>query len=381
MDGNDSQSAVDESVDYTPAQGSDAPKSQDLFWRVIPYIGISAIYDDNIGISHTDPQADVILSPALGLSAEVGDYLAQTDNYLIAQAVGTELIYPQHSQFDALNQLASIGAQYLFPSVTSTVNCEYQYLTTPDQDVGGITKRALFTNALTLSYPYTERTSFELDLIQDDNVYFQNLSSYVYGAELGAKYQVTSKIKLGFSGGGGLLAAQDSPLQTYQRVQMLAAYQATGKLTFKASGGLEAYEFAGGQGSRVEPIFSLEGQYNIFPDTVLDLQGYERVEASAGLAGTDYTALGFQLTATQTLFQRINVSATIGAERNRYFAVSNSASTDRIDDYLFISPKISVTLLKHYQVSLIYELRQSQSNQVFYSYTDNRAGIQFATDF
>jgi len=375
------QSAGDESVEYTPATGSDAPKSQDVFWRIVPYLGMSAIYDDNIGISNTSPQSDIILSPALGLSGEVGDYLQKQGNYLTLQAIGTELVYLQHPQLDALNQLVSLNGQYSLSNLATNLASEYQYLTTPDRDVGGVAKRAVINNDLTFTYPLSSKTALQCDLLQDDYIYFQYLSSYNYAAKVAAIYQLTSKITVGVDGGAGFLVAQESPLQTYQQSDLLFSYQATDKLTFKASGGLQAREFDGAQKGRLDPVFLLEGQYQPFPDTTLDLQGYDRVQASAGLPGTDYTALGFQFTATQTLFQKVNVSASIGAEHNRYFAVSSSDSTDRVDNYLFLSPQISVTLLKHYQVSVIYEFRRNQSNQSVDSYFDNRAGIQFATDF
>lgn len=349
-------------------------------WRIIPMGGFVALADDNIFISDTNRVSDVILMPSIGLAFELGDFRNLREDYLIAKYVGTGLIYLQNPKENAYNQLALLDGQLRVANLAIQLTSQYQYLSTPDRDVGGLVKRSIFDTALGFVYSYSDKTSMDLEFRQKSNIYVDDLDSFDYAVKGGAEYLITEKLALGGELVAGALDAEGSPLQYYQQLRFRAQYSATGKLTFKFSGGVETRELDDLSSVRVNPVFSLGGEYQPFENTLVAFTAYRRVQASALDQGSDFTATGFEISVEQTLFQKIEAAVAVGYENDAYFS-TDGGNDGRVDNYIFARPSLSVTFLTNYQASIFYEYRNNASNQSSSSFYNNRFGIAVEAQF
>ncbi|MFA7345174.1 MAG: hypothetical protein WC003_12795 [Terrimicrobiaceae bacterium] len=350
-------------------------------WRVRPIFRLVSLYDDNIFISDTNRVSDIIFAVSAGLAFEIGDYRNLEDSYLIVQYVGTGLIYLDNPQEDAYNQLAGLEGKYVWNNLAVELSSRYEYLSTPDRDVGGLVRRSVFDNSLRFVYGYSDKTSADLEFSQNAIIYVDDLDSNNYAVKLGAEYLVTEKLSLGAEGVAGVLNVQESPLQYYQQLRVRAAYDATGKLTFRLSVGVEARELDNLSQTRLDPVFSLGGDYSPFPSTTISFDAYRRVEGSASSAGQDYNATGFVIAIEQRLFEKFSAKLALGYENDAYFSTDDQSGVDRLDNFVFARPELSATFFTHYKASVFYEFRRNESNESNFSFYDNRAGIALAVEF
>jgi hypothetical protein len=166
-----------------------------------------------------------------------------------------------------------------------------------------------------------------------------------------------------------------------QQARLRGTYEATGKLTVMFSGGIEAREFEGTDKVRNNPVFSFGLAYQPFDGTHLRIARYRNVFASNIEPGQNYTATGFEIGVEQRLVQKYTAAVTFGYENDAYFAVGDAQSTRRVDNYLYVRPRLTYNFIEWLSVSAFYEFRQTASNQVESSFYNNRVGMEIATEF
>ncbi len=372
---------IDASAPPVEIDGKAVAEAQRRLWRIRPKGGAAMVYDDNIFISNTNRVADVIWSVTAGLAFEMGDYRNLKENFLIAEWYGTGYFYTQNPQQNAFNQAAALLGQYRWSKLTGQVESRYQYLTGPDREVGAFTDRQLFVNALRFNYDYSDKTTFDAEFLQNTQIYKSYLDQYDYRLKLGGDYLIFPKVKLGAEGVAGILNVQESPLQYYQQLRARLRYEATGKLAFKVSGGLEFREFQGMSDINLEPVFSLGLEYTPFDGTLISLTGYRDVIGSNSLQGQNYVATGVQLSIQQRVLQKFFVGVAFGYENDTYYATESGIQSDRVDNYIFARPSVSYTIADWVKTGVFYEYRNNDSNISVNSFYDNRVGVELNLAF
>ncbi|PTX98030.1 hypothetical protein DB345_04115 [Spartobacteria bacterium LR76] len=372
---------IDASAPPVEIDGKAAAEAQRRLWRIRPKAGAAMVYDDNIFISNTNRVADVIWSVTAGLAFELGDYRNLKENFLIAEWYGTGYFYTQNPQQNAFNQAAALLGQYRWSKLTGQVESRYQYLTGPDREVGAFTDRQLFVNALRFNYDYSDKTTFDAEFLQNTQVFKSYLNQYDYRLKLGGDYRILPKVKLGGEGVAGILNVEDSPLQYYQQLRARLRYEATGKLAFKVSGGIEFRQFQGMSEVKLEPVFSLGLEYKPFDGTLISLTGYRDVIGSNSLEGQNYVATGVQFSIQQRVLQKFFVGVAIGYENDTYFATESNIDSSRVDNYIFARPSISYNVAEWAKTGVFYEYRNNDSNESSSSFYDNRIGVELNLTF
>lgn len=359
-----------------------APESGHQWWRLVPSASFGTTYDDNIFISNTDRQADVIFGVQAGLSLELGDFRNLQENYLIAQYSGTGYFYVEHPDQDAFNQAASLLAQYRIAKTTLQAESRFQYLTGSDRNVGNFANRSVIENTARAIYDFSEKTSVDLEFFQGAYVYPQYLSQYDYRLKAGANYQLTGRISLGLEGVAGVLNLEDSPLQYYQQLRVRARYEATGKVAFKFSGGIEFREFENGaQPLRVNPVFSLGTEYKPFDGTTFNLEAYAQSYGSTNFAGQNYLATGVSASVEQRLFRKFFAGFAISYENDTYYAAASNVDATRRDNFLDLRPSLDYRPMDWLSAGIFYEFRNNASTFSNYSFYDNRTGFEVGVQF
>src|SRR5260221_5002328 len=129
----------------------------------------SVVYDDNIYISHTNKQSDVLwtLSPSITLAA--GDYRERKENLLTLDYTPSIILFTDQTQNDALDHDAQLNGQWHPGSWKFWLQQGYQNFSGSVIDVGTRVDRQIYTTTLSAIYELSPRTAFELAGMQSIN--------------------------------------------------------------------------------------------------------------------------------------------------------------------------------------------------------------------
>ena len=354
-------------------------------WRIVPLFSAGVIYDDNIFITNTDRVADVIFTVSAGLAFQLGDFREQMENYVEVYWLGIPEWYADNPAQNAFNQSAALTGQYRWNRLTARFEGRFITDRGANREVNTITTTTSFSNSLRFKYDYSEKTSFDLGFTQSANLVQEFDDTHQYELKAGMENQLFPKTRVGLEGVAGVTEQTSEPLQYYQQGRVRLTYVATEKLAFKFSGGVEVREIAGTDIVRITPVFSFGLAYQPFDGTNLNLTFYRNVVSAITLTGQDYTATGFEIAASQRFFQNYIATISLGYENDVYFSTVGESSTatvtDRVDNYVYVRPRLSYPFNEWLSASLFYEFRQTVSNQTTSSFYNNRFGMEVAVKF
>jgi hypothetical protein len=353
------------------------------WWRVVPLVNAGVVYDDNIFISNTDRQGDVIFSIGGGLALELGDYRSLEENYLLLEYVGTGYFFSKNTSQNSYGQDASLLGQYRFNQLAVQLESQYQYINGAQRQVGGFTTRNLLLNDLRFIYDVSEKTTVDLELSQDNYIYNSPYnSSYYFQGTAGIDYLIFPKVRAGLEGTAGYVTADNNPDQTYQIVSARAKYDLTGKVVINATAGVQFNQYVSGdQSMRVSPVFSVGGEYLPFANTAISLLAYRNLQVSPSLNNQDFWATGIELGIAQTIAQKFQVGLSGGYENDTYVSNLKDVDADRVDDFFFIEPRISYNFLRYLTATVFYMHRFNDSTQQVDTWYDNQVGFELSAAF
>lgn len=355
----------------------------DNWWRIRPIVGAGVVFDDNIFISNTDRQSDVIFNISGGLTLELGDYRTLQENYLLFQYIATGFFFSKYSEQNSFNQSASLLAQYRINQLAIQFESSYQYLNGAQREVGDFTTRNLIANALRFIYDYSEKTSLDLELSQNSNLYDSDYNSSNYFAvQAGMDYRIFPKVRIGLEGIVGFVTAENNPNMTFETINARLKYDLTGKVALKATGGLQLTQYdSGGEGTRATPVFSVGGEYRPFPNTLINLLAYRNQQVSPSINNQDFIATGVEISLAQTIAQRFQVGVAGGYENDDYVANTSGAGANRNDNYFFFRPQVTYNFLKYLNASVFYTYRANDSNIEIETWYNNQVGFELTAAF
>ena len=140
---------------------------------------------------------------------------------------------------------------------------------------------------------------------------------------------------------------EESPFQIYQQIRARATYNATGKVSFEGSAGVQFRQFD--SENKTFFVFSLAANYQPFDGTEITLRGYRNIVGSAALEGQDFIATGIELAFNQRFFQRFNLTVATGYENDEYIAIAEDIQRGQGRQLHFHPPHDSLRL---YQVGI-----------------------------
>src|SRR5207247_8546029 len=113
------------------------------------------------------------------------------------------------------------------------------------------------------------------------HTYISNYPDFIISEALSGclyvNYNWTPKVVVGIGGTAGVALVDDpNPDQTFEQANVRFSYQATGKLFFNASAGVEFRQFNGNRSERTTPVFELGAIYRPFDGTTITLAGVRR---------------------------------------------------------------------------------------------------------
>ena len=359
-------------------------------------LSIRGVYDDNINISHSDRISDyyVVIEPEITLG--LGDIVGRSENYLLLTYIPSILLFVDHSENDAVEHLIHLEGQHRFSRLTLNLTQDINLLdgaslrntieTTGQQaniDVSGRTRLNFYSTHLKASYDLSGKIflTSEIDGLVYDYPSF--ISSEVISGNLYINYNYSPKIAVGIGGTGGYNFVDDpNPDQTFEQVNLRLSYQATGKVSLNASGGVEFRQFEhDSRGTHITPVFQIGAIYQPFDGTNVTLTAGRRILNSGFFPDQDFTATNVTAGISQRLFGRVYLGLSAGYENSDYFSTVTGVSATRSDNYYFVQPSIDIVVTRYLTVGAYYLHREDTSTFDFFSFYDNQVALRATLKF
>jgi hypothetical protein len=359
---------------------------------------VRGVYDDNINISHFNRISDYYLAIEPTITLGLGDIFERGENYLRFDYTPSIFLYLDHSEDDAVQHLIRLEGHHRFSRLDLTMAQDIQILDGADLggtadggitgafanvDVSRRTRVDIYSTQLKAAYEITGKTSLSGGLNSTITDYPDLISSEVISGNLFINYAYSEKLSVGLGGTAGYdFVDNPNPDQTFEQANMRLSYQATGKLSFNASGGVEFRQFEhSSRGVYISPVFEIDAAYQPFVATSLTLALSRRTLNSAVLADQDFASTTISVGARQRVFQRIYLGLNVGYQNSDYFSTISAVSANRTDDYYFVQPAVDVMITRFWSIGAYYLHRQDESSIDFFSFTNNQVGFRTVLTF
>jgi hypothetical protein len=391
------ETASQEALNQSAGKASIRFGGLDLF----PHASATAMYDDNLLISHTHALKDVewTFSPGLTIVAgDVSSYFPGTvtlgqirgllnyspvedsskpQRFLAVDYTPAANFFTDYSRYNNVDQTAGLSAGYVFSRLVLGLDQDFSRLAEKDNDVGRRLTVATYNTKLRSRYDLTDRSSLEINgqyyrLEYADSSYegyqeFRNEDWF--------NRQVGARLSVGLGAAFGLVYPDVSASQTYQQALVRGIYQLTGKLDLRTSIGIEWREYGGRHPGTLDPVFSLAAAYHPRDTTTLTLEGHRR-EQPDFTGDYNYQTLGFSAGVRQQVLGRFYAGLLAGYDHYGYTPLQGGASNNRSDSYFSMRASLDYELNPHWTASLFYVRRQDDSSIQAYAYANNMAGLQ-----
>ena len=362
------------------------------------HLSLRGVYDDNINLLETNPISDYYLSIEPGVTLGFGDTEGRTENFLKLDYLPAIFLFADHTENNSINHLFRLDGQYRVNRLTLTLTQLVQIMDGVDLqvtnaegglnqqvnlDVAGRTEYDVFTTHFNAAYYVTGKTFLSAGGDFTVNDYRSLISSHVVSGNFFVNYDFSPKLVIGLGGVVGFDEVDEpNPDQNFEQVNLRLSYQATGKLTFTATGGVEFRHFEGDLvDTHVSPVLDLGVQYQPFDGTRISLTASNRIQNSAVLLAENYTMTNITLGIQQRLFQRIYLGFNGGYENSDYFSTVGATGPSRNDDYFFVEPSVAVSVTRYWTLGAYYLHRENSSSFASFSFHDNQVGIRSTFEF
>ena len=356
---------------------------------------VRGVWDDNIFLSHDHKTSDYYFAIEPVLTIGVGDMTGRNRSYLRLDYMPSGLLYVDHSDEDAFNQVIHLEGGYNSGRLRLTLSQDVVLLQSANlnsfidstglwanTDANAPTRMNIFNTRARAEYDLTGKLYLEADLDSYTYFYPNNISDYTVSGGLYINYRWLPKVTVGVGGTFGYNWVDDpTPNQTFEQINGRLSYEVTAKLGLYASAGVEFRQFDDERGTYTTPVFELGLSYYPFEGTTVTLASGRRIYNSGFEAGQDfsntYVAGRFQ----QRLFHRVYFGLAGGYEHADYFAADDDVSATRDDDYWFIEPSVDVLITRWLSAGVYYLHREDISNVDFFSFDDNQVGVRATVRF
>jgi len=361
-------------------------------------IQVAEIYDDNVTLASNNRVHDFYTRIGPALTLGFGDTIVREENFLELYYEPDFLIFADHSNFDAVEQVAHLAGQYHFSRLTVGVVENIQLAETGDSQLPGFTgtivhgvnidtggRRRIDTYATHLSAAYELTGKTFLSSAGDYALidYSGGLTnSQRISGNLFLNYQYSPKLVVAAGGTAGRdVLSQANSNQNFEQANLRASYNPTGKISASGLVGLEFRQFDTGSHDSVIPVFDLSASYKPFDGTSISIDASRGTQTSAALLGQDYTSTQFQATAKQRLLQRVVLSLTAGYQNLDYFGADTHTVASREDNYYFIQPAIDIRITNFWFAGAFFVHRENTRTFSNFGFNDTQVGIRTALTF
>ena len=363
---------------------------------------VRGVWDDNIFLSHTNKVSDYYFAIEPMITVGVGDIQGRNRSYLTLSYMPSAILFVDHSDQDAFNQLISLQGGYSSGRLTLGLSVSIALLESAslnsffdttglwaNTDASTPTRMNIFYTSAFANYALTPKISLQAELESPIYAYPGNISDYTITGGLYLYYNVRPKLSVGIGGTFGYTWV-DAPTtnQTFEQINLRLNYQWTSKVGLYASAGVEFRQFDGNRDTYDSPVFEFGLSYNPFSGTFITLAAGRRVYPSGFIDNQDFGATYVAARFQQRLFHRLYLGLGVGYEHSNYIPTDSDVSATRDDDYWFIEPSLDVLITRWLSAGVYYLHREQSSNdnsapggQNFFNWEDNQVGVRATVRF
>jgi len=347
------------------------------------HLNLSAglMHDDNIGLSATNRQSDLIGTISAEILAVADRQVAGQGTLLSLDYKPTINLFTDHTNYDALDHFAKVSALWAGPKLTLGVSQEFQQLTAPVVEVGQRLRQRYYNTDLTAKYALSDKTSVEVDPRLTVSEVEGFIGSKEWAVDTFFNWEASPKIVASAGGSFGYVDIDHNPSEHYERALLRASYTATAKLDVTATAGGEWRQYDSGQASAFVPVFGLSGTYRPSDRTKVTLEGHRREQPSTILSGQDFTATGFTGEIRQQVLEPYFISLAGGYENRDYRATQPGIVATRRDDYAMVRAGVGANFLHRWTIMVFYEYQRDLSSVNTQGFSDNQVGFETSWTF
>ena len=356
---------------------------------------VRGVWDDNIFLSHTDRVSDYYFAIEPWITVGVGDTAGRNRSYLSLSYMPSALLFVDHSDEDAFNQLIHLEGGYYSGRLTLRVYADAAFLESANlnsffdttglwanTDASGPVRENIFYAGAIANYALTGKLSLQAELGSSIYVYPNHISSYEISGGLYLYYNWLPKVTVGVGGTFGYDWVDDpTSNQTFEQVNGRLNWEVTTKLNVYASAGVEFRQFDGNRGEYTSPVFEVGLVHHPFDGTTVTLAAGRRIYASGFRDNQDFAATYIAARFQQRLFRRVYFGLGGGYENSDYFVTDRDVSSSGNDDYWFIEPSIDVLITRWLSTGVYYLHREDCSSIDSFSWYDNQVGVRATLRF
>ncbi len=368
-------------------------------WDFAAEVQTKVTYDDNLFISHDNPQSDVEFSLTPLLAFGWGDVQRSAHEELpfphrFDEPMNVEderslvmLIYAptaaffvDHGSENSLNHDGSLVLQRHFSRLDISFISRYQTLSNADLDLGTRVDRTFIDTFLRATYKISDKSSVESRFQNEIHDYDVGSSSVTWQNENFWDYRLKPKTHLGFGAAFGRLEYQRGDSQVFERALARVLYSATQKISLKAKVGLDFRQFDSGKDT-LDPIFTLGATYLPFNGTTISLEGSRDVESTAQNSRANVKRTNVSINLSQRFHQFVYLMLAAGYTNAVYETLPGVVAPARTDDVFYIYPSVGFDITKHANLQIGYRYMRDESSLQIFSYADNQATVQLNLSF
>jgi len=356
---------------------------------------VRGVWDDNIFISNTNRVSDYYFAIEPEITIGIGDIEGRNRSYLRLDYMPSAILYVDHSDEDAFNQLIHLEGGYSFGrlrlslfedvALLESANLNSLFDTTglwANTDASAPTRVNIFNTRAIANYELTGKVSLQGEFGSSIFFYPNNISDYTVSGGLYVYYNWLPKVTVGIGGTFGYDWVDDPTAnQSFEQVNLRLNYDVTAKFNLYASGGVEFRQFDGERGTYTSPVFEVGLIHHPFDGTTFTLAAGRRIYNSGFLPDQDFATTYVVARFQQRLFQRVYFGLGAGYENSDYFATARNVSAPRDDDYWFIEPSVDVLITRWLSAGVYYLHRRDSSSESFFSFYDNQVGVRATLRF
>ncbi len=348
------------------------------------HFGLSLVgsYNDNIFLQPFKVY-DYITSISPSVAYVQGEPDNPHSNFLSIAYQPSFVFYDQNSYLNNIGQNFNLQYAYTFTRLTLSFSQGYTKSNQATADANNIVDLVSYNTSVGANYVYSEKLTLHSTITQ-------NITNYSSGGRSNVNqwtvnnyflYALTDKLKVGAGPVFGFVDQQNAENQIFEQLLGHIEYQATGRITLKASGGVSDRQYQGNTPNQITPVLNLSCEYVATETTILRLSARADTYSSADLQGQTFTEASAQVGISQRFFQKFFASAGVGISRNTYTPISrnsNNTGPDRQDDYLAMNGGLQWQPNEWLSVGFTYSYAKDDSNYNFATFENNIYTMQIS---
>lgn len=359
-------------------------------------VGSRFVFDDNILLSPDEKKSDEFFVLNADVTLGLGDPTG-AGNYLRFEYTPDASFYVANSAENAVQHSISLAGLYQFTKLTVSGRFSIQLLdgtdltsitaagaqsTQANLDVNGRTKLNVYNGQVDFNYILSEKTSADLVAQYSISDYSTLISSESLSGSFFLNYIFSPKLTFGAGTTDGVtLSERPNPNETFYQFNLRASYEASGKISFAGTFGVEVRTSDASSDLEVGPVFDLNAVYLPFDGTALSITAGRRTTPSAVQGGQNYETTDFSVSLRQRFFQRYFASLTTGFQNQNYVSQVSGANATREDNYFYVQGGLDVTIHENVSVGLALLHRNSDSTARSAGFDDNQVSVSVSYGF